>query len=119
MINQPIKLCELAREVGGEVSVESEIFILKEYNGNSDVVPEHAHHILVRGVWLKAGKKNQPQDLRDRKHLRKPSMVNPMCGSTYVSNCEPIDPVTNMKPLKNSMQLKRVVRKKDNQIYQI
>ena len=38
-------------------SVESEIFILKEYNGNSDVVPEHAHHILVRGVWLKAGKK--------------------------------------------------------------
>ena len=56
MINQPIKLCELAREVGGEVSVESEIFILKEYYGNSDVVPEHAHHILMREVWLKAGK---------------------------------------------------------------
>ena len=38
------------------MSAEPEIFILKEYDGNSDVVPEHAHHILMREAWLKAGK---------------------------------------------------------------
>ena len=35
--------------VGEGVSAESEIFILKEYDGDGDVVPEHAHHILQRG----------------------------------------------------------------------
>ena len=41
--------------VGEGVSAESEIFILKEYDGDGDVVPEHAHHILQRGGWsLKA-----------------------------------------------------------------
>ena len=86
VINQPIKFREFACEVGGEVSVvESEIFILKEYNGNSDVVPEHAHHILVRGVWLKAGKKRTSRrtwgivSIWESRPWSTPYAVPPMC----------------------------------------